>query len=160
MLGYALLNWCNCWDGYKMWLREKCCSRFGRSIVAFSVSCLVLVTGWPFTELCWRRMAWGWERLVLDRRLLVPRWNSMISVFSSGRPAMHSSLAMRPDDPRMDKNVFSCYSLTGILSQQTFDQTLCTRAEIFWQCKLSTSYLGEQSTMLCSMEGISAIGKC
>ena len=70
---------------------------------------------------------------------------------------MNSTFSMRPDDPRMHKDVLSCYSLTRIFPQQTFDQTLCTRAEIFWKCELSASYLGKQSTMLSSMERIPAL---
>lgn len=56
----------------------------------------------------------------------------------------------------MDQHVLSRYSLTGILAEETLDQTLCPGTQIVGQVELAPPDLGKQAAVLRPVERISA----
>ena len=70
---------------------------------------------------------------------------------------MHASLPVRPDQPGVDQHVLSRYSLTGILAEETLDQTLCSGTQIVGKVELAPPDLGEQAAVFRAVERISAM---
>ena len=70
---------------------------------------------------------------------------------------MDAALPVAAQEPGVDQHVLSRYSLTGILPQQTLDQTFSSRTEIVGKVELASPDLCEQAAVLGSMKRVPGI---
>jgi len=67
-----------------------------------------------------------------------------------------AALPVAAQEPGVDQHVLSRYSLTGILPQQTLDQTFSSRTEIVGKVELASPDLCKQAAVLGAVERISS----
>ena len=83
----------------------------------------------------------------------------MLGIVEAGRASVHAALPVAAQEPGVDQHVLSRYSLTGILPQQTLDQTFSSRTEIVGKVELASPDLCKQAAVLGAVERISATRK-
>ena len=129
----------------------------GLSIIFIYYWSLVrMLLPWCLTE--WRKTII--KTLIRAWWFWVPDWYSMIRVFSTRWPPVHTSLTMRAKKPGMHKDIFSRNSLTWVFSKKTFDQAFGPWTKIVRKCELSSPNFSKQTTVLSSVERISEIVVC
>ena len=91
------------------------------------------------------------------RGAFAPHRHRGLRVVEAGGAPVHAALPVRPQQPGGDQDVLSRYSLTGIFSEETLDQTFSSRTEIIGKVELAPPDLGEQAAVFRAVERISAM---
>lgn len=90
------------------------------------------------------------------RGAFAPHRHRGLRVVEAGGAPVHAALPVRPQQPGVDQDVLSRYSLTGIFSEETLDQTFSSRTEIIGKVELAPPDFGKKAAVLRPVERISS----
>ena len=91
------------------------------------------------------------------RGAFAPHRHRGLRVVEAGGAPVHAALPVRPQQPGVDQDVLSRYSLTGIFSEETLDQTFSSRTKIIGKVELAPPDFGKKAAVLRPVERISGI---